>query len=94
MTTQFLAASSEYWDVKAGTLDRNGDVVEHGYDQLANEKRRLLALPGSDRILVSKPFSHGAKLKISLKGLGKLAYQLRASADRADANGQVLLEVR
>ena len=112
LTTHFLAVSSTYWDTRAGKLNNRFQVVEPGYDQLANEKRRLLSLPNAERVLVDKPFAHGATLRISLKGEGRagpirvvlggeaaspvggFAYQLRASADRADASGKVLLEVR
>ncbi len=71
VTTHFLGVSSMYWEVKAGEFTEDGGLVEPGYEQLMDEKRRLLELPSAERVLVSTPFSHGATLKISLKGEGR-----------------------
>ena len=112
VTAHFMAVSTEYWNAKAGTFKKNFELDVPGYDQLLGEKQRLLASPKAERILVNEPFSHGATLRITLKGqgrpgqlnvvlggepaspLGQYVYQLRASADRADAQGRLLLEVR
>jgi hypothetical protein len=112
VTAHFMAVSTEYWNVKAGTFKDNFELDVPGYDQLLDEKQRLLSSPKSERVLVNKPFSHGATLRITLKGqgrpgqlnvvlggeaaspLGQYAYQLRANADRGDASGKLLLEVR
>jgi hypothetical protein len=100
VTAHFTAMSSLYWDVR------------EDFDELEAERRRLLDLPSAEKVLVSKPFSHGVPVRITLKGqgrpgelnvylggdkatpLGKFVYQLQANADRADGNGNVLLEVR
>lgn len=59
VTAQFTAASSFYWDVR------------ETYDELEAERRRQLDSPQAEKVLVSKPFSHGATLRISLKGQGR-----------------------
>jgi hypothetical protein len=45
--------------------------VRETYDELENEKRRLLDLPITEKGLVSEPFDHGATLRIWLEGQGR-----------------------
>lgn len=58
-TAQFRAASGLYWDVR--------DMTE----ELEAERRRQLDSPHAEKVLVSKPFSHGVPLRIQLKGRGR-----------------------
>jgi len=83
VTAHFRAASGQYWDIKVM------------YDELEAEKRRQLDLPSAEKVLVSKPFSHGATLQISLKGKGGPgSLSVYVGGERATPLGKFVYQLR